>query len=81
MIALTVTTNLGRTPWTDLRGVQVQAMGKVARVGRLPGGTQGGKSTVTLLITMPDGQQVLAEIALFTSAARALQAADSAESN
>ena len=57
--------------------------GKVARVGRLPGGTQGGKSTVTLLITMPDGQQVLAEttLALFTSAARALQAADSAESN
>ena len=82
MIALTVTTNLGRTPWTDLRGVQVQAMGKVARVGRLPGGTQGGKSTVTLLITMPDGQQVLeTTLALFTSAARALQAADSAESN
>ena len=81
MIALTVTTNLGRTPWTDLRGVQ--AMGQVARVGRLPGGTQGGKSTVTLLITMPDGQQVLAEttLALFTSAARALQAADSAENN
>ena len=30
MIALTVTTNLGSTPWTDLRGVQAMAKSRVS---------------------------------------------------
>ena len=79
MTTLDITPNLGAAPWTDLR--YVKPLGRISRVGRLPGGTQGGKSTVAILVTMPDGQQVLAEttLALFTGAARALQAADSAE--
>ena len=79
MITLDITPNLGTAPWTDLS--HVGPLGKISRVGRLPGGTQCGKSTVAILVNMPDGQQVLAEttLALFTGAARALQAADSAE--
>lgn len=79
MISLSITPNLGAAPWTDLG--PIKQLGQISRIGRLPGGTQGGKSTVTILVMLPDGKQVLAEttLALFTAAARALQAADSAE--
>ena len=76
MTTLDITPNLDATPWTDLK--DVKQLGRISRVGRLPEGTSGGKSTVVLLITMPDGQQVLGEttLALFAAAAGAMQAAD-----
>ena len=75
MIPLTVTTNLDDSPWTDCKGIPELAT--ITRVGRLPKGTQSGKSTVTLLIEFKDGSRAMAQttLALFTASAVALKAA------
>lgn len=77
MIPLTITPNLDTAPWTDI-AQDTPTLGLIARVGRLPNGTTSGKSTVTVLIVMPDGSQHLAQttIDLFLCAARALATVD-----
>lgn len=79
MIPLTVTTNLDHTPWSDCQGIPELA--NITRVGRLPKGTEGGKSTVTLLIEFKDGSRAMAQttLALYHASACALKA--SAEAN
>ena len=76
MIPLTITTDLEKTPWTDLKPHAIRrGLGTITHVGRLPRGTDSGKSTVTVRITMPDGLEVIAEttLALFANAALAMQ--------
>lgn len=77
MIPLIITPNLDKAPWEDLRDVTTE-LGKVVRVGRLPRGTTSGKSTVYVVIEMPDGKQYIAEttMTLFLGAATAMRAAD-----
>lgn len=80
MIPLTITTNVETHPWTDLREV-FETQGELAdlvRVGRLPRGTITGKSTVSIVVRMPDGTLVAAQttLALFVAAARVLDAAE-----
>lgn len=76
MTHLDITLDLSLHPWADCR--HLKQLGTVARIGRLPGGTDSGKSTVTVLVTMPDGKQVMAQttMALFLAAAQALRGAD-----
>lgn len=76
MIELHVTPNIEDAPWTDCKGVPGLAM--ITRIGRLPNGTQSGKSTVTILIEHEDGSRHLAQttLALLLGATTALKAAD-----
>lgn len=75
MIGLTITTDLDRYPWTDLQSDEPM-VGVLSRIGLLRHGTMGGKATVGLVVTMPDGQQVLAQTtwALLRTAYGALSA-------
>lgn len=86
MIGLTVTTNLELDPWTDLTPADLRhnPAGKTAtieRVGLLPNGTESGRATVELLITLPSGERVIAEttLRLFRTMSAALLAAPVAE--
>lgn len=74
MIPLTITTDIEKTPWTDLQD-KCKVLGTVTRIGRLPRGTTSGKSTVSIVIEMPDGTTVMGQttLALFANAALALQ--------
>ena len=76
MIPLQVTTDLDKTPWKDLSSAAEAGLGKVTRIGRLPRGTVSGKSTVAVVIQLPDGKQFIAEttMALFLAAAAGLKA-------
>ena len=60
MIPLNITTDLDRTPWTDLQSADPE-VGMLTRIGLLRHGTLGGKATVGLVVTMPDGTNVLAQ--------------------
>jgi hypothetical protein len=75
MIPLTITPDLDRAPWTDLQSDEPE-VGLLSRIGLLRHGTEGGKATVGLVVTLPDGQQVLAQTtwALFRMAYTALAA-------
>lgn len=80
MIPLTINTNIDLTPWTELNGPKgYPGLGAIVKIGRLPRGTTSGKSTVSILIEMPDGKLVAGQttLALMTNAVRALSAADS----
>jgi hypothetical protein len=76
MITLSITTDIEKHPWTDLR--HVKPLGEITRIGRLPNGCRSGASVVVICIQLPDGTQHLAEttMALFLSASRALKSAD-----
>lgn len=78
MIELTITPDIERAPWSDLREVLAPGMGKITRIGRLPRGCQSGAATVSICIRMPDGKQFVAEttMKLFLSAARAMKAVE-----
>lgn len=79
MIPLSITPNIEKAPWSDLsQDTRRAGLGVITRIGRLPSGTTAGKSTVTVLIRMPDGRELMAEttMALFSAAAGALIAAD-----
>jgi hypothetical protein len=60
MIPLNITLDLDRQPWTDLQSAEPE-VGMLTRIGLLRHGTMGGKATVGLVVTLPDGQQVLAQ--------------------
>lgn len=60
MIPLSISTDLDRSPWTDLQSAD-PVVGMLTRIGVLRHGTVGGKATVALVVTMPDGEQVLAQ--------------------
>lgn len=62
MIPLNITTNLDIDPWTDLGDEFIP--GDLARIGILPNGTESGHATVCLLVTLPDGRQVVAQTTL-----------------
>lgn len=81
MVPLTITPNIERDPWVDCRDLAV--IGLIARIGRLPAGTTSGKSVVSVLIEMPNGQRVLAQttLALLVTAVSTLLAVDSQERN
>ncbi len=65
MTAITITANLDDSPWKDCaEECREQGLGTVTRIGRLPNGTEGGHSTVTILVEMPDGRKVLAQTTL-----------------
>lgn len=85
MIPLSITPNIELAPWTDMKPMAIcrenNNWGVIVRIGRLPNGTTGGKSTVTVLIQLPDGKHVAAEttFALFDAAARTLRAREDFE--
>lgn len=79
MTELAVRPDLSRDPWPDLQpaadaGRLLQA--SLDRIGLLPNGTTGGRASVALVATLPDGTPVVMEttLALFATAARALLA-------
>ena len=76
MIPLTITPNLEEAPWRDLANNCVPEMGTISRIGRLPRGTVSGKSSVSVVITLADGSNVVGEttLALFLAAALAVKA-------
>lgn len=60
MIPLTITTDLDASPWTDLQSDDPN-VGMLTRIGLLRHGTQEGRATVGLVVTLDDGTQVLAQ--------------------
>jgi hypothetical protein len=75
MIPLTITPNIEKAPWTELKGENViPGLGRIIKIGRLPKGTTEGRSTVSVLIQMPDGKILAAEttLRLMESAVRTL---------
>jgi len=80
MIPLTITPNVDESPWKDLNG-ECQELGAIERIGRLPRGTESGKSTVTILIKMPDGKRYMAQttLALLRMAMTAIETREAME--
>lgn len=80
MIPLTVTPNIDEAPWTDL-AADCPQLGIIERIGRLPRGTESGKSTVSVLIQMPDGKRYMAQttLALMQSAMQAINTSEQME--
>lgn len=79
MLHLQITNDISKTPWTDVpENVYAKGLGNIDRIGRLPRGMQSGKSSIGILVTMPDGSQVMAQTSmdLFQMAASALRVAD-----
>ena len=79
MIPLNITPNIDNSPWTELNGPRAYpGLGTIVRIGRLPSGTSSGKSTVSIMIEMPDGKLVAGQttMALMVAAVRALAGAD-----
>jgi hypothetical protein len=72
---LTVTLDVERAPWTDLRP-RPGDDGTLARIGLLRHATVQGKAGVAVVIDMPDGTQVIGQTtwALFRTAYAALAA-------
>jgi hypothetical protein len=68
MIPLTISQNIEKDPWTECK--DIPEMADVIRIGRLPNGTYGGRSSVSFLIKRSSGELVLAQTTL-----RLLQAA------
>ncbi len=85
MPVLKITVNCERDPWDDLlplreQGKLITAMGTESgaiRVGGLPHGMDSGKTSISIVIPLPDGTMILTEtsLALFLAAARALEGA------
>lgn len=66
MIALTITPDIERAPWSDLQArIHPDAVGRplaqIARVGLLRNGTDSGRATVSIAIELNDGRVILAE--------------------
>jgi hypothetical protein len=80
MIPLQITLNVEETPWGDLAS-ECPQLGKIERIGRLPRGTTSGKSTVTVVIRMPDGTRHMAEttLALLDGAMQAMKTREAME--
>lgn len=60
MIALTVHLDLDTEPWTDLQSDE-PVLGTLSRIGLLRHGTGKGNASVGLVLTMPDGTQVIGQ--------------------
>lgn len=80
MIPLSVTPNIDLAPWKDCK--DIPELATITRIGRLPRGTESGKSTVTILIEHKDGSRSMAQttLALISAAVSALKAADETSS-
>lgn len=76
MPELRITPNLEQAPWNDLQGKMVPEMGTITRIGRLPRGMTSGLSSVTVVITLADGSNVMGEtsLACMSAAMRAIDA-------
>ena len=78
MIPLTITTDIRKTPWSDVDPQQWR-LGTIVRIGRLPRGTTSGKPTVTVLVDFLDGTPPIGgqtTLALLEAAVKALRAAE-----
>lgn len=80
MPELTITPNIEASPWSDLQHIKLLEsehgqLAGIERVGRLPRGTQRGNSSVSLLIKLPSGKQVMAQttLRLFLAAAKVME--------
>lgn len=62
--------NIEEHPWSDLpklpdeKYLSKRAMAVVARIGRLPRGTEQGRSTVAIQVILADGRVVVGETTL-----------------
>ena len=79
--SLGVTTNLELDPWRDLSPAKMPLnpgglSAGITRVGVMPNGTDSGRATVMLEVSLPDGRIVIAEttLRLFLTAAAAVAA-------
>lgn len=81
MIPLSITPNVDRAPWTDCK--ELGELGRVVRIGRLPAGTESGKSTVTILIQNADGSRAWGQttLALLNAALSAMNTAEAVENS
>lgn len=64
---LSITPNIEKAPWEDLNLSEIEdggQLGEVIRIGRLPRGTQGGKSTVAILVRSQSGKFVMVQTTL-----------------
>lgn len=84
--SLQVTANIDLDPWVHLAKKQLPhnpdgLSASIVRIGLLPDGTQGGRSTVMMEIELPNGDTVIAEttLRLFRLAATSLLAAPQAQ--
>lgn len=79
MTPLCINANLLSDPWPDANKLaeQFPTVPGITRIGRVPGGTVGGKSSVYFLIENPDGSRFLCQttLALLSMAANVLVAA------
>lgn len=77
MTPLTITLDVDRAPWDDLRlALPHMPDGRLARIGLLRHGTEGGKASVGVVIELPDGTHVIGQTtwALLRTAFQALAA-------
>lgn len=84
MPSVVITPNIEDAPWSDLKALHdscgiLLAMGNdnpALRIGGLPRGTKGGKTSVSIAVTLSDGSVVLTEttLVLFLAAADLLRA-------
>ena len=75
MVELRVTLCIDESPWTDAKDAP---NGVVARIARIPNGTRGGLSSVSVMIELGNGQKVigLTTLALLSAAVAAFNAED-----
>lgn len=73
MTPLTITTDVERSPWTDLNP---GGDGTLVRIGLLRHGTVAGKVSVAVVVELPDGSHVIGQTtwALLRTAYAALAA-------
>lgn len=72
-----ITPDIEKAPWVELkRTFEVNGMGNIVRIGRLPRGTTNGKSTVTVAVQMASGETYCGQttMKLFLMAAQGLKA-------
>lgn len=84
MTPLSITPDLGRNPWTDIRITDVGSQsGRIERIGLLPNGTDAGRPTIAIVGRLSNGQPVILETtwALMRNAVRALDASSVAEAD
>lgn len=60
MTPLSIVMDLDANPWTDLQSADPE-VGELTRIGLLRHGTTEGRATVGLVVTLPDGSNVLAQ--------------------
>lgn len=58
-VAITITLDLDANPWVDLQS-EDPVVGELSRIGLLRSGTAEGRATVGLVVTLPDGTDMLA---------------------